>query len=151
MYRLVNVHEFSRGVQTAVDYFYSKWGSPDNYPFYLDAISHSSTTGDTIPQFYLMLNDDEIVGCYGLITNDAISRHDLSPWLCSLYIEPEHRGKRLSDTIFQHAKQIVKSIGLPALYLVTDHNGLYEKFGWERLEDGYGMDGKRTRIYRTHV
>ena len=37
--------------------------------------------------------------------------------------------------------------GFPRLYLTTDHDGYYEKYGWKRIEDGYDRDGAACRIY----
>lgn len=38
-------------------------------------------------------------------------------------------------------------MGYGALYLTTDHDGYYEKYGWSRMEDGYNLFGERSRIY----
>lgn len=143
----MNVHEFQGGLTKAIDYIHTQWGTAQNYPYYVDAISHSDATATSIPQFYVLLCDQTIIGCYGLIINDFISRHDIYPWLCSLYIEPDYRGNRLSDMIFIHAREIVGSLGYEKLYLTTDHDGFYEKFGWQRMEDGYGINGDSCRIY----
>ncbi|WP_330959644.1 GNAT family N-acetyltransferase [Photobacterium sp. 53610] len=131
-----------------INYIHAIWGGPDNYAFYADAISNSEKDMKRIPQFFLLLCGQEIVGCFGLIMNDFISRHDLYPWLSSVYVSPEHRGQRLSGRIFEHAKAIVKTMGYEKLYLTTGHDGLYEKFGWQRIEDGYDLHGEASRIYQ---
>lgn len=146
-YHIINARDYHGEFAECVHYFHSKWGSDNNYSFYLDAMSHSPQDESQIPQFYLLLCDDEIVGSYGLIINDFVSRHDLYPWLCSLYIEPEHRGQKLSQRLFEHAANVVKSMGLRSIYLTTDHADLYEKFGWVRLDDGYEPTGDATRVY----
>jgi len=73
------------------------------------------------------------------------------PWFSSLYIEAAHRGKRLSEMLFKHAKNELAESAYNNLYLTTDHNGLYEKFGWVRIADGYEPSGEITKIYKLAV
>ena len=72
---------------------------------------------------------------------------DLLPWFACLFIEEDERGKRLSNKLFEHAKVEAKNAGFKTIYLTTDHAALYEKFGWEHMEDGYDLSGKKSRIY----
>ena len=150
MYRIVNVKAYSEGLEKAAQYIHGKWGSKDNYMFYLDAISNSSC-GDALPRFYLLLKDLEIVGCYALLVNDFVSRQDLMPWFGCLFIEEHERGKRLSEKLFSHSRIEAKKAGYDTISLTTDHDGLYEKFGWRRIEDGYDVAGKRSRIYAISI
>ena len=70
------------------------------------------------------------------------------PWLACLFIEEHERGKRLSQIIFNHAKLEASRCGFDTLYLTTFHDDLYDKYGWEQLEDGYEWDeGKASKIY----
>ena len=149
--KIVNVHKYAGGLEKAAQYFHEKWGSKDNYPFYLDAITHSQDATPGLPRFYLMLRGSEIIGAYALLTNDFISRHDLMPWLACLFIEESERGQRLSQRIFDHAKVEVEGLGYSTIYLATDHNGFYDKFGWTRIEDGYDHCGGKTKIYKMIV
>ncbi|PNH78492.1 GNAT family N-acetyltransferase [Vibrio diazotrophicus] len=148
MYSIINVHKYSQGLEKCVDYIHSKWGSDKNYSYFNDAILHSSVNENAIPQFYVLVHQEQIVGCYGLIVNDFISRHDLFPWFSSLFVEIEHRGKNLSETLFKHASCRAEAMGYRSLYLTTEHEGFYEKFGWKRVSDGYDPSGLRARIYR---
>lgn len=148
MYEIVNVNRFPKGLEACVKYVHSKWGSESNYAFYLDAMKHSSEQEDAIPQFYVLVHDHEIVGCFGLIINDFVSRHDLYPWLCCLFIEPDHRGKRLSERLLNHGLQVASAMGYAHVYLSTDHDQLYEKLGWERMEDAFEPSGEPSRVYR---
>lgn len=147
-YQIVNATEY--GVDAAADYFHSKWGNSHNHRFYVDAIRHSAKPGQ-LPKFFLMLKHQQVVGCYGLITNDFISRCDLWPWLACLYIEESERGQRLSQRFFVHAAEQALAMGYTQLYLTTDHDGLYEKSGWQRLADGFSLFGASTRIYQHSV
>lgn len=147
MIEIVNVREYSGGLDEAVKYIHSKWGNDENYDFYFDAIQHSSEPGKPLPRFFLLLKGGKITGCYGLVTNDFVSRHDLFPWFACLYVEEEHRGQELGKLMMEHAAKEAKKSGFSSMYLVTDHEGYYEKYGWRRIEDGYDPKGVKTRIY----
>jgi hypothetical protein len=79
MPEIVNVRDFIGGIEAAARFIHGIWGKPANFPFYLDAVRHSSEPGKPLPMFFLMLEENNVIGCYGLITNDFISRHDLGP------------------------------------------------------------------------
>ena len=80
---IIAVREQLNYLERAVDYFSSKWDVDRN--IYQDCIANSLTTDSPLPRWYLMMKDDKIIGSYGLIVNDFISRQDLWPWLCAVY------------------------------------------------------------------
>lgn len=45
------------------------------------------------------------------------------------------------------AENEAKKLGFSKIYLTTDHNGYYEKYGWIRKGHGYELSGEATRIY----
>ena len=149
MLDIINVKQFSGGIEKAIKYIHGIWGNDENYMFYHDAIVHSSDSEKMLPKFYLLLKGKEIIGCYGLIINDFISRHDLYPWLACLYIEERERGKELGKLLLEHGEKEAIRCEFSTLYLTTDHDGYYEKYGWQRIEDGYDLKGARSRIYKS--
>ena len=118
---------------------------------YDDCISNSVVTTSPLPRWYLMLNDDKIIGGYGLITNDFISRQDLFPWLCALYIDEEYRGSRLGSKLLEHCKTEASKLGYKKLYLSTDLEGYYEKYGWKALAHGYHPLEAESMIYEIDI
>lgn len=145
-YKIISVRENPEYLERAVDYFSTKWGI--ERIIYQDCISNSITTKSSLPRWYLMLNnDDEIIGSYGLITNDFISRQDLWPWLCALYVDENYRGKALGGKLLEHGRREAFKLGFEKLYLATDHIGYYEKYGWEYIGTGYHPWGDESRIY----
>lgn len=147
MFKVINVMQFSGGLREAVAYFHAAWpGLAES--FYLDAMDHSSGADFPLPRFYLLLKDGDPIGCYGLVTNDFISRHDLFPWFAALYVAENERGQALGSLLLEHGVREAARAGFSTLYLTTDHNGYYEKYGWIRIEDGYDRDGEPCRIYR---
>ena len=147
MVTVVNVKDYAGGIESAIRYFHDIWGTNKSYDYYSDAIMHSSEPGKTLPKFFLLLKDEEVIGCYALITNDFVSRHDLFPWFACLYIEERERKNEYGKLLMEHAEREAKASGYSSLFLTTDHEGYYEKYGWRRIEDGYEIDGTKTRIY----
>ena len=57
-------------------------------------------------------------------------------------------GQALGGLLLEHGIKEAALAGFSTLYLTTDHDGYYEKYGWARIEDGYDRDGEPCRIYR---
>lgn len=149
MLRIISVKENSAYKEKAIQYFQSKWATGSSMKVYEDCISNSITTPNPLPQWYLLEKNEEIIGCAGLITNDFISRMDLYPWVCALFIEEGYRGHAYGTLLLNKAKEDTKRGGFPHLYLCTDHIGYYEKYGFTYLGVGYHPWGDSSRIYVT--
>jgi GNAT superfamily N-acetyltransferase len=131
----------------AVAVFWEEWGNEHNYKFYQDCMIHSCKTEDEIPSFYIALIDDYIVGTFALIRNDLNSRQDIYPWLACLYVLPEHRGKEIGSRLLKHAIEETSRKGFENLYLSTDLEGYYEKYGWRHKGEVFGVSGGSLKIY----
>ena len=144
--KIIAIREYPELLEQAVDYFSSRWGVDRN--IYRDCIANSLTTESPLPRWYLMMNGNRIIGSYGLVVNDFISRQDLWPWICAVYIEEDERGKVLGSRLLEHSRKEAAKLGFPTIYLSTDHVGFYEKYGWQYIGQGYSIGGKDTRIYK---
>ena len=89
----------------------------------------------------------KIIGCAGLITNDFISRGDLYPWICALFIDKNYRGNAFASLLIEKAEKDSKSFGFEYVYLSTDHEGYCEKYGFKYIGLGYHPWGEESRIY----
>jgi GNAT superfamily N-acetyltransferase len=144
-YHVIDVYDCPSGIENAIGYIHSKWGNANNLALYRDAILHY---GDKLPRFFLLMDRDTIIGCGALITNDFVSRQDLWPWYACHFLESSYRGRGLGSLLLSHAIKLAVELGFPALYLSTDHDGYYEKYGWQRVEDAYDISGAPCRVYR---
>lgn len=136
--------------EKAIQYFQQSW--PGVLPIiYEDCISHSITAKNFLPQWYLLEKEGDIIGGAGLITNDFISRGDLYPWVCALFIEEKHRGNAYASLLLAKAAEDTKAAGFEHLYLSTEHIGLYEKYGFQYIGQGYHPWGEASRIYELNL
>lgn len=145
--KVISIRENHEYKDQAIKYFQSKWQSV--WPIiYEDCINHSLTTMNPLPQWYLLKKEGLIIGCAGLITNDFISRMDLYPWVCAIFIEEKHRGHNFASILIDKAKADAKKAGFEHLYLCTDHIGYYEKQGFEYIGQGYHPWREESRVYQ---
>lgn len=109
---------------------------------------HSGKTEDGIPRFYAAILDERFIGTYALIRNDLNSRQDLHPWLACLYVDLDSRGKKLGARLLDHAIEETAKLALKKLYLQTDLEGYYEKYGWAHRGEVYGAGGVSLQFYQ---
>ncbi len=134
-------------MERAADWFHEKWKIPreayaESMELCLQKISH-------IPQWYIVLDGQKIIGGMGVIENDFHDRKDLTPNVCAVYVEKEYRCQGIAGEMLQYVCDDMKEKGVDTLYLVTDHDSFYERYGWEFLCMVQG-DGEpeMTRMYR---
>lgn len=144
-YKIIGIRENPEFAEQAIQYFSERWGIEER--IYRDSIANSLTTSSKLPRFYLITESNRVIGGFGLITNDFISRQDLFPYLCALYIEEDKRGNKLGSVLLEHGRKESKRLGFDKLYLCTDHNGYYEKYNWRFIGVGYHPWNHVSRIY----
>jgi len=148
---IINVREHVEYQDKAIKYIQNKWANENTLKLYEDCITHSLKTDNSLPIWYLLENTGEIIDCAGLISNDFISRMDLWPWVCALYIEESYRGMSLGEKLLLKIKEDTKNAGFNKLYLCTNHIGYYEKYDFSYIGDGYHPWGSSSRIYEASL
>ena len=144
-YTYIKLRERPKLKQAAAEWFHSKWNVPTEA--YLDCMD-AYLSGETEYGWYLCLDGDKIVGGMGVIENDFHDRKDLTPNVCAVYTEEACRGKGIAGQLLTIVVDDMKSKGITPIYLVTDHTGFYERYGWEFLcmVQGDGEDSM-SRMY----
>lgn len=133
--------------QPLAGWFHQKWSIPEQA--YLDSMNDClSDNGQAVPQWYAVMLGENIIAGAGVIDNDFHERKDLSPNLCAVYVEPDFRCRGIAGELLKFICRDMKAMGIDTLYLLTDHVGFYERYGWEFLCMVQG-DGEQTlsRMY----
>lgn len=119
----------SQYAQQIIAYLQQCWSSISPI-IYSDCVNHCIEAVNPLPQWYVLEKDGEFIGCAGLITNNFISRMDLYPWLCALFIDENHRGHNYGLMLIEKTKEDARKFGFANMYLSTEHIGYYEKYGF---------------------
>lgn len=132
--------------ERAAQWFHEKWGIP--LSAYLESMEEALSGGSSVPQWYVAVEQDRIIGGLGVIANDFHDRKDLTPNVCAVYTEEDRRSRGIAGALLRYVCEDMKAKGIDTLYLVTDHTSFYERYGWEFLCMVQG-DGEpdMTRMY----
>ena len=132
-------------LDAAAEWFHAKWGVPK--AAYLERM-RAYLDRETEYGWYLCLDGARIAGGLGVIDNDFHDRPDLSPNVCAVYTEEAYRGRGVAGRLLARVAADMRAAGVWPLYLVTDHTGFYERYGWEFVCTAHdAQSGQPTRVY----
>lgn len=143
---IIKIREHKDLAQDSAFWFHSKWGVP--LEAYEESISKCLANKNAVPQWYIAVIDNKIVGGLGVIENDFHNRKDLTPNVCAVYVEEPYRCKGIAGKLLNFVCEDMYKLGVDTLYLVTDHTSFYERYDWKFLCMVQG-DGEpdMTRMY----
>lgn len=143
-FEIVKLCEHRELKEEAAEWFSGKWSVPKEA--YLESIEDSFTS--SVPRWYLCLDCGKIIAGMGVIENDFHDRKDLAPNVCAVYTEEEYRNQGIAGRLLNYVCDDMAENGIDTLYLLTDHNGFYERYGWEFycMAQGDGEE-KPSRLY----
>lgn len=145
-YELIRLVDRPDLKERAAQWFHEKWDIP--LEAYRESIEECLKQKSAVPQWYLAMEDSQIIGGLGVIENDFHDRKDLAPNVCAVYTEEAKRGQGIAGALLDMVCKDMSDRGIDTLYLVTDHTSFYERYGWKFLcmVQGDGEPGL-TRMY----
>ena len=115
----------------AAVWFHEKWGIP--LEAYQESMDQCLSGESAIPQWYMVLEDEQVIAGLGVIENDFHNRKDLTPNVCAVYVEEAHRCQGIAGKMLDFVCEDMARRGIDTLYLLTDHTAFYERYGWQFL------------------
>ena len=129
----------------AAVWFSGRWGIPAAE--YRESMEQCFRRQGPVPQWYVVRDGGHLIAGAGVIENDFHDRPDLTPNLCALFVEPDRRGRGIAGRLLDFIRRDLGAMGVPRLYLVTDHTSFYERYGWTFLTMVTGDDRLPERMY----
>ena len=136
-YEIINLSEKPELKEQMANWFHEKWGVPlEAYLESMDECLKEAGKGkdrQPYPEWFCAVEfgTGRIIGGLGVIENDFHDRKDLAPNVCAVYTEPDCRGMGIAGELLNTVCAEMASRGVETLYLLTDHTGFYERYGWE--------------------
>ena len=144
-YSVLRLREAPWIKERAAQWFHEKWGIP--LAAYRESMGACLSGGPAVPQWYLALEGERLIGGLGVIENDYHERKDLSPNVCAVYVEEDRRRRGGGGALLAVTRGDRWAPGMVTRYLVRHHLSFYERYGWELLCMARGDDGELMRLY----
>lgn len=125
--RIIKIRDNPNLIQICSEWFHQKWGIP--VEAYRNSMEESLYQAP-VPQWYVVLEDNQLIAGLGVIENDFHERKDLSPNICAVYVEETHRNQGIAGQMLDFACKDMQQLGISTLYLLTNHASFYERYGW---------------------
>ena len=93
------------------------------------------------------LDNGKICGYCTAAKTDCIPNVPYTPYIGFLFVDEAYRGNRLSQQIISYAMDYLKSVGFDKVYLVSDHENLYEKYGFSVIDRKMAPWGSEEKIF----
>ena len=134
--RIVTIVERPDLVAVVAGWRWREFGQPDGRTLQQtrdDVAASTATLGPT--QCFVLLADDVPVGTASLAAEDLDERPELTPWLASVTVAPEARGRGYALALIQAVEAAARSAAVPTLWLFTNTaERVYARAGWRRVE-----------------
>jgi len=90
---------------------------------------------ELLPEIFVAYNGTTLSGSVTLAKDDMDTRACLTPWLASLYVDPDSRGQGIASQLIQHVVSYAKANSYKNIYLFTeDQTDFYQHRGWRFIE-----------------
>jgi GNAT superfamily N-acetyltransferase len=147
MIKILNVVLRRNEINVIVDWLWSEWGTKNNFNYWKSWVESSMFT-DKIPQTFVAVENDKVLGTISLWRCDLQSRQDIFPWLGGLYVDGIYRKQGIGAALQKHAFEVAHNLGYKELYMFTELTGYFERFGWSYLEEIPNEFGEMVKLYR---
>ena len=115
-----------------------EWGEPVNendMEEYLAMKEEKALNGDKFISILGLVENNCLLGFIALFKYEDGQDSNLTPWYASMYVKKEYRGNGYSKILNNEILKEAKELGYDKLYLKTDLENYYEKFGAKYLHD----------------
>jgi predicted N-acetyltransferase YhbS len=89
---------------------------------------------------FVLYDNDVPVGTASLVVSDLPSRPELTPWLASVLVRPEFRGRGYSAPLVRHVEAAAASMASTLWLYTWTAEPLYAHLGWEFVGPEHDID-----------
>ena len=89
----------------------------------------------SMPETLVAIAGSEVLGSVSLLAQDLPDLPPYTPWLASLFVAPDHRGRGVGHALVARVIEDARTIGADRLHLLTtDAERFYTRLGFQVLD-----------------
>lgn len=97
------------------------------------------------------LHGNDIAGYCTVAKSDCIPNVSYTPYIGYLFVDEKYRGQRLSQKLISYAISYLQTLGFQRVFLVSDHENFYEKYGFKVIDKKTAPWGAVEKIYMREI
>ncbi len=133
---IIDLRQAPQHIPTIARWHFDEWGylNPGKTLEYRIERMQRYIADNPIPSMLIAVEGDAVLGTAALVEADMDSHPELTPWLASVYIREDQRGRGLGKKLVQALMDFAGQQQLKQLYLFTPNQAdFYAKLGWKAL------------------
>ena len=115
-----------------------EWGTPKNkkeMEKYIDNKIKKVLNEDKVISILGLVDRNELLGFISLFKYEDNKKTEITPWYATMYVKDKYRGNGYSKILNNEIVKEAKKLGYSKVYLKTNLENYYEKFGAVYLKD----------------
>ncbi len=147
---VVPIAAAARDLPIFASWLWMKWGQfRGRPPARTLAYITEWTAGKDLPFGYVAYLDGLPAGIAGVVRHDLETRPDLTPWLASVFVRPDARGRGIASAVVEANAAEAARHGHNTLWLHTpDQQKLYARLGWVAIGQDRDLNEDVTLMRR---
>ncbi|MDB5047352.1 MAG: family N-acetyltransferase [Fibrobacteres bacterium] len=135
--QISHVKYFQNWIPIIAKWIYEEW----SYAFPLRTLQDIQKTlfgrmnENEMPITLIAHDERGVLGTASLKASDMEILPELTPWLSSVFVHPDHRGEGVATALVGEIEKIARQQGYTKLYVFNPiTQGVFEKLGWSVLQ-----------------
>lgn len=95
--------------------------------------------------------EDKLVGFCTFMKTDYYPENRYSPWISCIFVDEEYRSCRISEKMIETVIAYAKEQGFSKVYIPSDIIGLYEKYGFKKIDELQNYSGDIDNIFAKEI
>ena len=96
---------------------------------------------------FVALDEDKIVGHASILKTDYYPLPEIFPWISTVFVTEEYRGMKISGLMIDFINKYAKALGFDKTYILSEHFGIYEKYGYKYIKDIVNYGGGTDHLF----
>lgn len=96
---------------------------------------------------FILVEKGDIIGFCTFLKTDYYPENRYSPWISSIFVDEKARGNRFSGKMIETVISYAKEQGFSKVYIPSDMDGFYEKFGFTPIDTLENYSGDFDTIF----